>query len=153
WRQVEVLQEPRVQLINGLDGTKETPTSVPTTREQSRCPAFHPLQVGKAGGKLTWQRLGQQKECGAATALALDTPGLPTCARMPNVHAMPRTADITDDRCCARHDGADRRSALNSWQHDQDAPAFYSVERHRHRCGCCRIKASTAFLRFPVARF
>jgi hypothetical protein len=47
-----VLQEPRVQLRKRLDGTKEIPTSVPTTREQSRCPAFHPLQVGKAGGKL-----------------------------------------------------------------------------------------------------
>jgi hypothetical protein len=47
-----VLQEPRVQLRNGLDGTKETPTSVPTTPEQYSCPVFHPLQVGKAGGKL-----------------------------------------------------------------------------------------------------
>jgi hypothetical protein len=28
---------------------------VPTTREQSRRPAFHPLQVGKAGGKLVKQ--------------------------------------------------------------------------------------------------
>jgi hypothetical protein len=32
WRQAEVLQEPRVQLSDGLDCTKEKPTSVPTTR-------------------------------------------------------------------------------------------------------------------------
>jgi len=38
------------------DEIKKTPTSVPTTREQYRCPAFHPLQVGKAGGKLGRER-------------------------------------------------------------------------------------------------
>src|SRR5262245_66125440 len=70
-------------------------------------------------------KVGAARECGAATALPLDTQGLATCARMPNVHAMPRTADIIDDRCCARHDGAGWRSSPNSWQHDQDAPAFY----------------------------
>src|SRR5215470_12753022 len=38
---------PRVQLGNGLDCTKEKPTSVPTTREQSTLP-FHPA-VGRQG--------------------------------------------------------------------------------------------------------
>src|SRR5262245_25298115 len=52
WRQAEVLQEPRVQLSNGLDSTKGKPTSVPTTLEQSSA-RFHPLQVGKAGGELS----------------------------------------------------------------------------------------------------
>ena len=47
-----MLQEPRVQLSNGLDCTKEKPTSVPTTREHISS-AFHPLQVGKAGGELS----------------------------------------------------------------------------------------------------
>src|SRR4029077_13520636 len=42
WRQGEVLQEPRVELENGLNGTKENPTSVPTVR----------WKVGKAGGEL-----------------------------------------------------------------------------------------------------
>ncbi len=46
-----MLKEPRVQLQNGLNRTKEKPTSVPTTREQCSL-AFHPLQVGKAGGEL-----------------------------------------------------------------------------------------------------
>src|SRR5262245_2109544 len=48
WRQAEVLQEPRVQLSNGLDSTKGKPTSVPTTPEQSS-EVFHPLQVGRQG--------------------------------------------------------------------------------------------------------
>ena len=52
WRQVEVLQKSLVQLEDGLTCTKERPTSVPATREQYSCAPFHPLQVGKAGGKL-----------------------------------------------------------------------------------------------------
>src|SRR5262245_64867281 len=52
---------------------------------------------------------------------------------MPNVHAMPRTADIIDDRCCARHDEAGRRSALNGWQHDQDARLLLCKWDDRHR--------------------
>jgi hypothetical protein len=35
WRQSKVLQEPRVQLGNGLNRTKGIPTSVPTARRQS----------------------------------------------------------------------------------------------------------------------
>jgi hypothetical protein len=74
-----------------------------------------PHQASRGGAcadnGLRGHRLGQQEECGAATALPLDTRGLPTCARTRNVDAMPRTADIIDDRCCARHDGAGRRSA------------------------------------------
>jgi hypothetical protein len=42
-----VLQEPRVQLGNGLDCTKEKPTSMPATQEQSTL-AFHPA-VGRHG--------------------------------------------------------------------------------------------------------
>src|SRR5262245_52005605 len=79
-------------------------------------------------------KVGAARECGAATALPLDTQGLATCARMPNVHAMPRTADIIDDRCCARHDGAGWRSSPNSWQHDQDAPpSIMNKWDDRHR--------------------
>src|SRR5215831_9066918 len=47
WRQAEVLQDPWVQLLNGLDCTKEKPTSVPTTPEKSTLP-FHPA-VGRQG--------------------------------------------------------------------------------------------------------
>jgi hypothetical protein len=54
----EVLQELRVQLLNGLDCTKETPTSVPTT--PGHCsPSFHPPQVGNAGGQLLSKSWGQ----------------------------------------------------------------------------------------------
>src|SRR5262249_31787977 len=53
WRQAEVLQGSRVQLQNGLTCTKQRPTSVPATPEQYRCPAFHPLQVGKGRWKTT----------------------------------------------------------------------------------------------------
>jgi hypothetical protein len=49
-----VLKEPRVQLIFGLNRTKEIPTSVPTTHPQSSkvsCAAGRP----KPGGKLIWK--------------------------------------------------------------------------------------------------
>jgi haloalkane dehalogenase len=46
-----VLQDPWVQLQNGLDCTKEKPTSVPTTPEKSTLP-FHPAVGRQAGGKL-----------------------------------------------------------------------------------------------------
>src|SRR5262249_27227919 len=36
WQQSEVLPEPRVQLRDGLNRTKETPTSVPTTTHASK---------------------------------------------------------------------------------------------------------------------
>jgi hypothetical protein len=82
WRQAEVLQEPRVQLSNGLDSTKDKPTSVPTTPKQSSA-AFHPLQVGNAGGELSRNSGGDllendivTKATDAACELGHDTAGI-----------------------------------------------------------------------------
>ena len=44
-----MLQGSRVQLQNGLNGTKENPTSVPTTREES---SFMRCRSARAGGEL-----------------------------------------------------------------------------------------------------
>src|SRR5262245_2629436 len=74
WRQAEVLQEPRVQLSNGLDSTKGKPTSVPTTLEQSSA-RFHPLQVGKAGGELS-RNLSDFGLCHAAGLISTWNPRL-----------------------------------------------------------------------------
>jgi hypothetical protein len=49
-----VLQDPWVQLQNGLDCTKEKPTSVPTTPEKSTLP-FHPA-VGRQGRWATTEK-------------------------------------------------------------------------------------------------
>ena len=49
WRQGEVLQGSRVQLENGLNRTKEQPTSVPTTPPES---SFIRCRSARAGGKL-----------------------------------------------------------------------------------------------------
>ena len=43
WRQAEVLRDPWVQLENGLDCTKEKPTSVPTTPGKVYSTRFIPL--------------------------------------------------------------------------------------------------------------
>src|SRR6266705_2302899 len=51
WRQSDVLQKPRVQLLDGLNRTKKLPTSVPTTPPQSSkvsCAACR----AKPGGEL-----------------------------------------------------------------------------------------------------
>jgi hypothetical protein len=58
-----VLQEPRVQLGDGLDCTKEKPTSVPTTREQSTLP-FHPA-VGRQGRWGTRQKVSVRNKLGS----------------------------------------------------------------------------------------
>jgi Cys/Met metabolism PLP-dependent enzyme len=47
WRQGEVLQRSRVKLKNGFECTKESPTSVPTTREESSFMRCRSVQVGK----------------------------------------------------------------------------------------------------------
>jgi hypothetical protein len=53
WRQGEVLKGPRVQLRNGLDCTKENPTSVPTTRGSLvSCGAGRQGPVGNYEGKM-----------------------------------------------------------------------------------------------------
>ena len=49
WRQGEVPQRSRVQLKNGFECTKENPTSVPTTREES---SFMRCRSARAGGEL-----------------------------------------------------------------------------------------------------
>ena len=58
WRQGEVLKGPRVQLENGLDCTKENPTSVPTTRWESSL-AVGPTCAVPASGNRVPGRTGQ----------------------------------------------------------------------------------------------
>jgi hypothetical protein len=55
WPQSEVLQEPRVQLLNGLNRTKRTPTSVPRTPPQNSKVSY---AAGRArpGGELLRMR-------------------------------------------------------------------------------------------------
>jgi hypothetical protein len=50
WRQAEVLQEPRVQLQNGLDCTKEKPTSVPTRTYPGCCERLQQTKGKKGSG-------------------------------------------------------------------------------------------------------
>ena len=49
WRQGEVLQGSRVKLENGFECTKESPTSVPTTQEES---SFMRCRSARAGEEL-----------------------------------------------------------------------------------------------------
>ena len=56
WRQSGVLQEPRVQLLRGLDAPIDESTSMPTRAKVS---VFHSLWVGKAGGELLRSKLNR----------------------------------------------------------------------------------------------
>src|SRR5262245_26357966 len=55
WRQVEVLQGSRVQLQNGLICTKDRPTSMPTTRDQSSWPS-----VSSVAGRQGWWKTSEE---------------------------------------------------------------------------------------------
>ena len=56
WRQGEVLQGSRVKLENGFECTKESPTSVPTTQEES---SFMRCRSARAGEELETLKLRQ----------------------------------------------------------------------------------------------
>src|SRR5262245_16277401 len=103
WRQAEVLQEPRVQLGDGLDCTKEKPTSMPTTRQQSTLP-FHPA-VGRQGrwgtrGKKTRLRSrGLMYSSGFGRCRACCQAGPPYLVGEPR-SAAARRANTVANPCC-----------------------------------------------------
>src|SRR5215813_10234964 len=68
WRQVEVLQGSRVQLQNGLICTKDRPTSMPTTRDQSSWPSVSSV-AGRQGRWKTSEKALLQGEGGACFPL------------------------------------------------------------------------------------
>jgi len=62
WRQGEVLQGSRVKLENGFECTKESPTSVPTTQEES---SFMRCRSARAGEELGRNKPLRLRACDA----------------------------------------------------------------------------------------